>query len=85
MSIDRLYRNQASGVAGNASTENPFLLKMVWQDFLFCFDLRAGCLIWCEVLKGQSMRWGDLCPSKYSDTYPIPPVRLSGEKKLEQN
>lgn len=27
------------------------------------------------------MRWGDLCPSKHSDTYPSPPVRLSGEKK----
>lgn len=47
----------------------------------FHFDLRAGCLIWCEVLKGQSVRWGDLCPSKYSDTFPAPPVRLSGEKK----
>lgn len=32
MSTDRLYRNQAGRVAGTVSTENPFLLKMVWQD-----------------------------------------------------
>lgn len=47
----------------------------------FHFDLRAGCLVWCEVLKGQGLRCGDLCPSKHSDTYPAPHVRLSGEKK----
>lgn len=35
MNIDRFYRNQDKGVAGNASTKKPFLLKMVWQDFLF--------------------------------------------------
>lgn len=36
MNVDRFYRKPANAVAGNpASTANPFLLQMVWQDFLF--------------------------------------------------
>lgn len=31
MNTDRFYKNQANEVAGSASTENPFLLKVMWK------------------------------------------------------
>lgn len=58
MNIDRFYRNQDKGVAGNASTKKTLFTEDGVAGLPFHFDLRAICLIWCEVLKGWSASWG---------------------------